>query len=435
MQYIPPFLCQIIDALAFQGDPADLRGDWLAWQADFQGYFERESDYTVSKEDALIVENLPPLLQQLESAVEKAFSGDCLVDDLVTYAVDFFEAHDAFFEEREKQFFVQNPALDRLLKASVAHLQGLAKQEAILKRAPDAALAVDAIHDLYLMAREELPKELVEGTVDGFKRAQKGFDLLAEQEGEIPREVLEEAIFELKSAGELLEHLPNIFNRFEEEEGSSVPILGPILNLLREGDDEEQIELLKSQGWPAFVELWETRQDGWLLEPDVAYEILPSAEQTIIRLSELVEVYPEEDDEFWDTIDRLEDIFEQIRVNSLQLDELPSSPYWPEAQLLINLLRGGAPLYAAYGLASGIKEGGQAGQAVPPIIRSIEEALSAFLAEPEPMPLLQALKLLQEDFELSKTSRGCPACGARIALDARQCGECGAEVSELSISG
>lgn len=432
MQYIPPFLSQIIDAVAFGHNPSELREDWTNWKQDFDDYYDRESDYTVSKEDAQIVQNIPPLLIQLELSVQRAFQGQCKADDLVKDAMDFFEAHDSFFEEREKQYFVQSPALDRLLKASVAHLQGRADQEALLKRAPDAALAVDAIHDLYLSAKEELPKELVDGTLEGFRRAQKGLDLLAQQEADIPKEVLEEAIFELKSAGELLEHLPNLFNRYDSEQGSAIPIIGPIINSLREEDDEEQFELLREEAWPAFIELWQSRQDGWMMEPQAAVELLPLAEQNLINLSELLELYPEQEDEFWDTVDQLEEIFEQIRENNLNIDGLPSSPYWPEAQLLLNLLRGGAPLYAAQSLAGSIQGGGSE---IPPVVQSVGEALQAFLQEPDPVPLLHALKILKEDFELSKTTRPCLKCGFRMELQAKSCPECGAEVSELSVSG
>ena len=195
MQYIPPFLSQIIDTVAFNGEPGEFEQDWLAWKSEFEQYFERESDYTVSNEDAQVVQNLPPLLQQLDAAVQKAFEGQCQADDLVKYAIDFFEAHDKFYEEREKQYFVQNPPLDRLLKVSVAHIQDKADLEAVLKRAPDAALAVDAIQNLYLDAREELPQELVDGTIDGLKRAQKGFEILAENDTNLTKEQVEEALF------------------------------------------------------------------------------------------------------------------------------------------------------------------------------------------------------------------------------------------------
>ena len=432
MQYIPPFLSQIIDTVAFNGEPGEFEQDWLTWKAEFEQYFERESDYTVSNEDAQVVQNLPPLLQQLDAAVLKAFEGQCQAEDLVKYAIDFFEAHDKFYEEREKQYFVQNPPLDRLLKVSVAYLQDKADLESLLKRAPDAALAVDAIQNLYLDAREELPQELVDGTIDGLKRAQKGFEILSENDTNLTKEQVEEALFELRSAGELLEHVPSLFRRFEEERGSPVPIMGQILTVLRDEDDEEAWEYLKSEAWPSFVQLWESRQDGWLLDPEVAYELLQEADQSIMRFSELIVDYPDTEEEFWDNVYRLEDVFEQIRNNAMDLESLPSSSYWPEAQLLLNLLRGGAPIYAAHSLAGGILQGGDE---VPATIRKIGENLTAFVRQPEPLPLLQGLKLLLEEQELSKTTRPCGSCGERMPLDARACPACGTKVEELSISG
>lgn len=432
MQYIPPFLSQIIDAVAFNGAPREFEEDWLAWKSEFEQYFERESDYTVSNEDAQITENLPHLLEQLSAAVDKAFCGECAADDLVQYAFDFFEAHDKFYEEREKQFFVQNPPLDRLLKASVAHLQGKAELDAVLKRAPDAALAVDAIQNLYLEAHEELPKELVDGTLDGLKRAQKGFEILSEHDENLTHEQLEEAIFELRSAGELLEHVPNLFRRFEEERGSPVPILGTVLGGLRDEDDEETWNYLVQEAWPAFIQLWQSRQDGWLLDPEVAYELLNEAEHSIYRFSELMVDYPETEEEFWENVYRLEEIFEQIRTNAMNLETLPSSPYWPEGQLLLNLLRGGAPIYAAHSLAGTIIQGGEE---VPETIRTVGQCLVSFVKQPEPLPLLQGLKTLLEDHQLSQTTRPCAACNERMPLEARTCPNCGTKVEELSVSG
>jgi hypothetical protein len=432
MQYIPPFLCQIIDAVAFDGDPTVFQADWLAWKSDYEQYFERESDYSVSNDDAQIVQNLPPLLLQLDGAVEKALAKDCKADDLAQYAIDFFEAHDKFFEEREKQYFVSNPPLDRLLKVGVAHLQDKAELEAVLKRAPDAALAIDSIQDLYLDAREELPKELADGTVTGLKHAQKGMEILSEHDTDLTKEQLEEAVFELRAAGELLEHVPALFRKFEEERGSPIPILGPVLNVLRDEDDEDAWEYMLDEAWPSFIQLWESRQDGWLLEPDVAYDILTEAEQRIVRFSELVPDYPETEEEFWDNIYKLEDVFDQIRTQAMDLESLPSSAYWPEAQLLLNLLRGGAPLYAAHTLAGSILQGGDE---VPDTVRSVGECLAAFVRQPEPLPLLQGLKTLLVDHELSKTTRPCASCGERMPLDARECPKCGAKVEELSVSG
>lgn len=432
MQYIPPSLSQIIDAVAFQGQPQDFQSDWLAWKSEFDQYFERESDYSLSTDDAGIVGNIPHLLEQLEAAVQRAFEGERKADDLVQYTLDFFEAHDKFYEEREKQYFVQSPPLDRLLKVSVAYLQGQAGMDAVMKRAPDAALAVDALQELYLEAKDGLPEVIIEGTLDGLRRANKGFEMMARYDQEIPREVLEEAIFEIRSAGELLEHLPALFRRFEEEKGSSIPLLGPLLTVLREEDDEEQIEILREQAFPAFLELWESRQDGWLLDPEVAYEILGETEQCISHLSDLLSDYPETEEEFWETVERLEDLFLQIRDNALDLETLPSSPYWPEAQMLLNLLRGGAPLYAAHSLASAISEGREH---VPVTVALLGDHLIAFLKHPEPLPLLRALKLIKEDLELSKTTRPCTACQERIPLEARKCEACGAEVEKLSVSG
>lgn len=432
MQYIPPFLSQIIDMVAFGREAGDLAEDWYAWKQDFSEYYERESDHSLSSEDATVIQNIPPLLEQLEGAVERAFDGECSPDDLVRYSVDFFEAHDSFFEEREKKYFVDSPALDRLLKVAIANLQGNADIQAVLKRAPDAAMAVAEIQTLYQDTREELPQVLVDGTVEGFKRAQKGLDMLAEIGEGLTREQLDEVTFEIRSAGELLEHVPNLFNRFQEEQGSPIPIIGPLINVLREADDEQQLSILREHAMPDFLSLWAGRQDGWMLDPDHAYELIGAADEAIVSLDDLLVVYPEREDDFWDTVEHLEELFFQFQDHTISTQELRSSSYWPEAQLVLNLLNGGAPHYAAQTIVQGIR-GGEPGT-VPTVIQNLADCLSEFLEQPEPLPLLRALKILGDDFHLSRTTRPCQ-CGARMPLEAKSCSVCGAQVEEFTISG
>lgn len=431
MQYLPAFLCQIIDAAAYQTDPTEFQEDWEVWKSEFQRYFERESDYSLSDDDALIVDNLPHLLSQLEGAVGRVMAGQPALDDLVQAAVAFFDAHDKFFEERERLYFVQSAPLDRLLKASISHFQGRAGHEAVHRREVDAALAVDVLHSLWQVAAPDLPEEFNQGTIDGFRRAQKGFHMLADHPDEIPTEVLEEAIFELKSAGELLEHLPNLMQRYQEQRGCIIPSIGELVTSLRaKPDDEELLTLLRDEAFPSFLEMWDARQDGWMLDPEVAGQLLDETTQAIEQLSELLESYPDNDEEFWQAMDALEDHFAQIRDHIMQLDELRASPYWPEAQMLMNLLRGGAPRYAAHTFAAGVKEG-----EAPEVIKAVGRAVEAYLKEPDPIPLLEALKALRQDQELNKTSRPCAACGVRIPLEAKSCPECQAAVEEFSVAG
>ena len=435
MQYIPSFLCQIIDALAFRGDATQWKVDWETWKAEFEEFFVGESDYALSAEDLLRVQNLPSLLSQLEASVNRAFAATGTPEDLVKDTIDFFENHDSFWSEREKQYFVPNPSLDRLIKVCVSCVQGLAEPEAVLKRVPDAALAVNSIHELYLDVRESLPPELIEGFVKGFESAQAAFDTLHADGQEFSREILERVIVDLKNAGELLAHLVELFRNFEGDFGSPVPILGPLFDALRdEGNEDEEAHLaiLREQAWPAFVEFWEGRQDGWLLDPECAYELLDELEASLAQFSQLLEVYPEEEEAFWEVSELLEELFVSVEENTLELRELETSPYWPEAQLLLNLLRGGAPLHAAHTMLSGID---QENNEIPQVIRDVALKLTEYIAEREPLPLLQGLQSLLQDFELRKTSRACQSCNEPIPLEAQSCLSCGAKVEKLNVSG
>lgn len=431
MQYLPSFLCHMIDAAAYRKEPAEYQEDWESWKSDFQSYFEREGDYALSDEDATVVENIPHLLSALTSSVERVLKGENALEDVIKDSVGFFDAHDKFYNERERLYFVQSAPLDRLLKACIACLQGRASSEAIHRREVDAALAVDVLHSMWQVARADLPENFNQGTIDGFRRAQKAFEILAQHPEEIPTEVVEEAVFELKSAGELLEHLPNLMHRYQDQLGSIIPVVGEVITSLRHRpDDEELVTILREESFPALLDMWDSRQDGWMLEPDVAASLLDETNQALSSLSELVEAYPDNEDEFWNTVELLEDLFTQIRDHTMQIEDLRASPYWPEAQMLLNMLRGGVPRYAAHTFAAGVKEGD-----APEVIKLIGRALEDYLKEADPLILLEALEALKQDQELNKTTRPCAACGVRIPLDAKKCHSCEAKVEEFSLSG
>ena len=425
-------MCHIIDAVAFKDDATEFQEAWDSWKLQFEEFYARESDYALSEEDASIVGNIPPLLSALSTSVGRAFQGTQNAEDLCEDVVSFFHNHDKFVEERQRSYFVENPSLDRLLKASVSHIQGRAEQTAIQNRAADAAQAVGAIHELYLDTRDMLPKEMVNGCVKGFELAQEGFNTLASADEDLSEDALRDAIFQLKSAGELLAHLPNFCNKIGESSELQIPILGPFLSAIRNQEEvnEEQLESLREDILPQFVNLWESRQDGWMLKPEVALRVLDETHETVVNMVELLEIYPEQEEEFWATVDDLEEMFKEIRENAMEVDSLQSSPFWPEIELLVNLLRGGSPLYAANVLLSGISN-----NEVPEPIAIVGQALQAYLEEQHPLPLLEALSVLAEDYELSKTTRPCANCGMRMPLEAKTCPECGTKVEEFSMSG
>lgn len=431
MQYLPSFICGIIDSVAYKQELDPYSEDWDNWKSDFETYFKQESDYALSEDDERYVGNIPSLLQALERSVESTFAGENVLEELIKNSIAFFEVHDKFYNARERQYFVRSAPIDRLLKVSIACLQGRASSEAVHKREVDGALAVDVLQSIFQTAHPELPEELNQGTIDGLKRANKAFHMLADHPQEIPKEVLEEVVFELESAGELLAHLPDLMNRFQQEHGCIIPVIGEAVSALRANpNDEELLSILRENVFPAFLEMYETRQDGWLLEPEVAHDLLSDANEGIVQLHELLESYPEYSEEFWQTVEQLEQTFREIKAHTMQLDELRTSGYWPEAQMLLNLLRGGAPRYAAATFVSGVKEGD-----APEIIRNISQKILSYLKESDPVFLLEALELLRQDQELAKTTRPCASCGSRIALDAKICPLCNTKVEELSLSG
>lgn len=431
MQFLPPFIGLLIDAIAFREDTQDIAPYWHEWKADYQRFYNRESDHSLSEHDTQVLENLPPQFERLSRSIESALEGRGGLDELIHDCNEFFTSYDTFQEEREKRYFVDNPPLDRLLKVAVANLQGRAALQAVKLRIPEAVQAVGEIAHLLASARGDLPNELVWGTEQGLTRAERGFALLSQTDPASP-ETVEEAVFELKSAGDLLEHLPRLLRRFEDEAGSPLPLVGPLLGLLRQEDSEEAFEEFQSRAWPAFLELWEGRQDAWMLDPEVAGDLLQAADHEISFITEVASSYPQQEESFWDAVERLEEIFFRMRENTLDLHALSSSPYWPEAALMLNLLRGGASRYVAQSTAEGIA---RAGSQAPPVVREAGKLLSSFLEDSDPLTLLHALKLLHSDYEQSRNSRLCPGCGERIALEATGCSHCGKAIGEFSISG
>lgn len=431
MQFIPPFLSRLIDSVAYQDPVEDSACEWSEWKENFERYYRLESDYALSDHDAETIASLPSLLLALEFEVEKALQARGSAEALTQSALAFFAAHDAFHDEREKQYFVEIPSIDRLLKVTVSFLQGRAAFEAIPSRIPLVESTTQSLQALLSSLRDELPEALVMGTEDGIQRASDGLKALS-SEADPGREVLEKALFELKSAGELLVHLPRLSRRFEDEAGSSIPIIGPILDLLRQNESLENVTRFREHEWPLFLQLWEARTDAWMLEPELAENLLHSTELEIEVINRLLESDSDDPDAFWDAVERLEDSFFQIRDNTLELAGLSASPFWPEAQLLLNLLRGGSSLYLARQVVQNIARGGEQ---VPSPVREVGQAVSSYLEDSDPLHLLRALQRLKIELESSKTTRVCPNCTIRIPLEAQSCEHCGVPIEQFTLSG
>lgn len=416
MQPLPGFLCEFIDALAFQEELDEAQLEWENWKQQFTEFQDEESDYTLSQQDAAHQEELPYLLNNLEIAVSSALNGEGNVDLLLERSVEFFAVHDPYIAERRRPYFVRDTHIENLLKVCMCYLHGRAELAAVKKRT-EAARA--SLRTLELAPIEESASLL--------SSAAQAIEAIEMVDSPAERKSLEASSLKLKDA----------IGKWEQAAGAvlgpvpDIPILGEALTLLDRAD-YDRWESFCEQSWPDFVNFWEERQDGWLLRPDCYDEQLQQAELIVELLGQALESYGEDPAPVWESVNNLEAWFRELPSHQLNLANLALSPYAQEGQLAVNLMQGLCPGYAAQSLVNSIRA---AGHDAPALVRDFAERLDSYLEEPEPLILLTALDTLIREVELSTNTVVCSDCQARMDLHQRVCPKCGAKVEFSTMSG
>jgi hypothetical protein len=391
VQPIDPLLVEIIDSVD-RGRTCQKAADhWTRRSSDYRRNIENESDYSLSEEEMHRIAELPKLLSELDKQVDLAKQGQCDSENLLGAGVVFFSRLSEMTTAREETFFVDIPVFDKLLCAGKAVLEGRAKPTAVTRRVPGVQKETEHLLELFRPHANSFPEEFRAIISEGFKTLSEAFQALQSFKAEPTEIILEQALVKLNKGGQMVARFPVAVRELQREQRRHIPVVGSLLETLEFDPSDEHLALLQNEGLPELLKLWDAKDDGWLLPPDEAETILDEASAALDHFEDSVPSFGQDPDAFWASVDRLEDAFEKIRAHSMPIQKLLDSSLGPEAALLLGLLDGGAPDYAARTAAQAMRAGD-----VPDFITELADGLEDYLESKDKLILLEMVEMLLE---------------------------------------
>lgn len=371
----------------------EVRLDWIDYRIQTEESLRVHSDFILSREDGLLQQNLPLQLAELDQMLSQEQLDTSL---LMRRMVELAAGLETFYQARAREYFVAVPALDQLICAGIATLQKKAHEDAVARRLPLAALAVDELQRCFEDLKEGLPEEIRKAVFHGFQTVREGF-ALTEVWLEEPRdENLEQALFRCKGGGDLLSHLVHWLAEFDksDQKEAATPIIGPLFSLLDRDFSPEIVAHLRDEKLPELIEFWEESAATLPVYPELLEALYEPIADTLSRLQDLLELDPVES-EVWRELEQLEGLFAELRSQKLPLEELLESSFGPEASLVVAALHGGVPDLV---LANAAREMSTPG--APEAMVKLGSHLARYLEERDPLTLLLALTELAEAEQL-----------------------------------
>lgn len=210
MHPLPPEIVYLLNDLARDNEIEESLPEAGRWVARALETLEAEAQAYVSDADESAVENARYLLERMLEDLGRAASLDPigrteLANSLMAAAYDTAPLLQRVVRERTRVWFVDVAALDALIVAGVATLQGRGRSDAIRERLPDALAQVQALHADFLQRAPSLPGEPREALRRGYELVMDGLERLGAflESGRAPE--LEAALASLKAGGHLVE--------------------------------------------------------------------------------------------------------------------------------------------------------------------------------------------------------------------------------------
>jgi hypothetical protein len=291
--------------------------------------------------------------------------------------------------DREETFFVEIPVFDQLLCAGKAVLEGRAKPQAVITRVEGCEKETDRLRALYSPHDQSFPEPFQKSMEEGFELLSGAFELLHSYEGDHNSQTLDLALTKLNRGGQIVAVFPNAVREMQREHRRHIPLIGSLLETLEVDPSAEYLDLLQSEGLPELRQLWEEKDDGWLLPPDEAEPLLEEVSSALDDLDDAVTSFRSNPAVFWSAVTRLETGFQEIRANSMPVQNVLDSSLGPEAALILALLEGKAPDYAAKTAVQAMRAGD-----VPDFISELADGLEEYLESKDKIILLEMLQLL-----------------------------------------
>lgn len=391
VQPLDPVLVKLIDSVDL-GEPSRKSGErWLRRSAEYRSVIGLSSDYSLNEKEAERLAQLPGLLNELDQCVDASLQGRCDAETLLSASIRFFTRYSEMIADREETFFVDIPVFDQLLCAGKAVLEGRAKPPAVSNRVEGCEKEADRLGALYSPHAQSFPEPFQKSLEEGFELLSDAFQLLRAYDDTQDSQTLDQALTKLNRGGQMVAVFPNAVREMQREHRRHIPLIGSLLETLEVDPSAEYLNLLQNEGLPELRQLWEEKDDGWLLPPDEAELLLEEVSSALDELEDTVGSFGSNPSAFWNAVNRLENGFKEIRANSMPVQNVLDSSLGPEAALILALLEGKAPDYAAKTAIQAMRAGD-----VPDFISELADGLEEYLESKDKIVLLEMLQLLLE---------------------------------------
>lgn len=432
MQALPLELVELLDRLYLGERSEELFELWSGFRAQKSDGLEVLFDFSISDEELHLQENLGSQFEQLDRMVESALNDQLELGTLFREMAELCGAIDAFEEGRFRRHFLALPALDQLLCAGVATAQGRGSLGAVWSRLAPARQAVEELKETSRDLADLLPREVREAIDHGLKITAGGFESAQEYLKSEDPELLEKALFQWKSGGEILSELVDFLvdvQRRDQEEQPATPILGELFSAI-ENDFSEAVQLLFFEDrLPEFLDFWDHQAASLPVEPAVLEELFPRIEELVEELRGLFEIEEIDHEGLIDLLARVDEAFEELRRRRLPMERLYSSSFEPEVELLVGALKGTVPQLVLESAAATMAK-----PEAPPLIRELSDHLSQFLETGDTLVILNALQRVDEVTQAAQTELPCPHCGQLTSRKLKACSHCHQELPGVEVS-
>lgn len=391
MQPLDPVLVKLIDSVDL-GQPNRKSGErWQQRSAEYRSVIGVSSDYSLNEKEAERLAELPGLLGELDRCVAASLQGNCDVETLLSASIRFSTRYSEMVTDREETFFVEIPVFDQLLCAGKAVLEGRAKPQAVSSRVEGCEREADRLKALYSPHSQSFPEPFQKSMEEGFEFLSEAFESLHSYGDTHETQTLDQALGQLNRGGRMVAVFPSAVREMQREHRRHIPLIGSLLETLEVDPSAEYLNLLQNEGLPELRQLWEEKDDGWLLPPEEAEPLLEEVSSALDDFEDAVPSFGSNPEVFWNAVDRLENGFKEIRANSMPVQNVLDSSLGPEAALILALLEGKAPDYAAKTAVQAMRAGD-----VPEFISELADGLEDYVESKDKIVLLEMLQLLLE---------------------------------------
>lgn len=426
------------------GEP-DLGESLEAFEADLESarrWLERESAYSLHEQEARQFENIRFLWERVDRLLEEA-DREQLEEGLPPLLFEAALLMEKVTRERDAGHFSPLPAVNRMVLAGAAWIQGRGSREAAGQRLAVLEEFQQNMRRMYTRLRSDLPKENRPDVDLGMRHLKSGIEAARTALEAGDKEALHEALSEVHAGASLVQFLLD-WDRREMEllaetyRRFNVPVIGPQLEseleAARRAPRETWMgpaETTLTVSLPGLDAFWERAQSTLLLPPELRQPLLAATDEAIGGLYEAYQKLLDPQSPDKEAIAVLEqalcaasEAFTAVQQAALKAQGADGAL----ARAYVDAIRG-----IAGGTVPDVTLASMLSDDPPPGDPDVRRLIQEYLAGGHPDALYQAVEIMLDSLprtpDQSSTEISCPFCGVTNSLAAQLCRDCGGRLS------